>query len=327
MRRFIRYRQPKSTESAEAIEVWPVFVDVLAAALVFLLLAFFAILSRDVVAAKQRGDRDGRVAACNREHARVEGDHRRKMAGWEQYVQQLMSETTTTCAETLEKSVPWTEPLKHLRDARREKGVAEARHLEPFATSADESDSDGFKRGIVQYKYAFDGSGDISFRPGCAEPTFRVADLDTALARVVNAAALHSCTRLPEVAATEWCVIGFEVAGHADCVRLGAGSGLCGAHESQARDEWELSTNRAGHVIRRIIAADFQADDRFEIRAAGYEKRVPVNNACDCAGYGGQENHDCLDANRRVEFRIKMKTPALPVKPAKQALPDCEGLK
>ena len=115
-------------------------------------------------------------------------------------------------------------------------------------------------------------------------------------------------------AAQDVCTAGFEVAGHADCTGTDSG-----------RSYWELSTNRAGAVIRDLMTGDLdelaKTDVQFTIQASGYETRVAANPACSCDRDDWRGQRACLANNRRIELRFRIRTKVLPSAPQR---PECK---
>ena len=142
--------------------------------------------------------------------------------------------------------------------------------------------------------------------PGCPV-AIAAQDRKAALQSLVGVLLKLACARNPpadELGA--WCVEGLEVSGHTDAVR----------REAKGYTNWELSTDRAGQVIRDLTqpyAEQLDAPElreQFHLLASGYESRAP---AVECPA--ADKNAECHGKNRRVELRIRLRSEPLPANP------------
>ena len=83
----------------EAFEAWPALVDVWAAAFVFVLLVFFALLTRDLMRLRSQGANLARASVC----AQVKAVHDIEVQAWEKSIVREQDATVANFLESLEK--------------------------------------------------------------------------------------------------------------------------------------------------------------------------------------------------------------------------------
>jgi hypothetical protein len=290
MRRSKLRRLADRHESPEEMsEVWPAYVDVLAAGFVFVMLVLlaFAYTERQVQQSRDRQrrlrDRAGQLAM----------DKWRDDVGvWEKKAGDLVDASHASLMST------WSGLPECARSTLQLKELCSRRH--------DNTNAVRKSGGRIEIDVRCELSEEeIGFESGQWKPKFRSADDEHCLRRAAEVLYGHRC-RGSEVAGA-WCATGVEVEGHADCRRLTKG-GLT---------NWELSTNRAGAVIksmmldRPIAPIRLGAAPDFLVRAAGYEAQQPADLPgaasqvnCDCDG----PDDACHRRNRRVILRLKIAT-------------------
>ncbi len=277
-------------------EVWPAYVDVLSAAFVFILLAFLALMTRDAKSTEEREGGDKKVAKLAAE-----------ISKWQAEAGTLVYAVPDDYKRHLE-----TEVLAGLA-AREDLLKACVADLPGQAsTTFDESKLDPDRRHAVTVVCTL-RSDLISFVTGKWEPGYTPRDLQDALVRVARDLTTRECLPGPF---PRWCATGFDVVGHADCRPVSVE-----LHRNRKDDaggpsltNWELSTNRAGSVIRNMLAlgtpTEVSLRPSFDVFAGGREARDAVDPSCECS-----VTAPCHDQNRRVVIRIKLKSPPLPPKP------------
>jgi hypothetical protein len=274
-----RRRRHAPTESeSHSDEVWPAYVDVLSAAFVFVLLAFCAMLTNQLSA----------VAKPNPEPV-VDGPATPlpisspvgEVGG--DFIELLPDELKGVCALV----------------------SAELQAMDPALVGIYHQaliDRDG--RHPLTVVCSLDNNL-VRFASRSSMPEYTKTSVKPALGELAMLALSQPCA---EADAADWCVSGLEVVGHADCRRLG--------DEYTSTTNWELSTNRAGAVIRDMLAHisdDLVPPAPFRIGAGGREAREPIAPlvGCDTPSPDSVEQW-ALDKNRRVEVRVFLKTEVLP---------------
>lgn len=314
-----RSRRRQGDQEEQAFDVWPALVDVLAAAFVFLLLAFFGLLTRDVawqgtLAAREReaGEKLAREVACARKRAAHDHD----VEEWKGQVLAAQRETVAAYLKVLRGHLDAAE-----MDEARATLLVGACKPGPAVDKLDDGDQELARRRDVLLICGIQSGEDsdseetlIHFRVGDAEPDY-AGGLLYALREAAADLLERSCSK-ESYPIADYCAAGFEIAGHADCIGTDAG-----------RSYWKLSTDRAGSVIRDLMTYRLtniaRADLAFQIQASGYETRVAANSECSCDKTKDEWSRfpSCLAENRRVELRIKLKTKELPGRPK---VPECE---
>ena len=299
--------------------MWPALVDVLAAAFVFLLLAFFGLLTRDVawqgtLAAKEHeaGGKLAREVECARKRAA----HDKDVSDWTAQVLAAQRSTVDEYLRVLRGHLDGAD-----MDEAKASLLVDACKAGHAVDKLDDGDQEAVRRrdvlitcGIQSGESSDSDETLIHFRVGDAEPDY-AGGLLLALRDTAADLLDRSCSKSAEDKDT-YCAAGFEIAGHADCIGTDAG-----------RSYWKLSTDRAGSVIRDMMTYRLtkaaRADLPFQIQASGYETRVAANGDCSCDKDRDEWSQlpACLAENRRVELRIRLKTKEMPGRPKQ---PVCE---
>lgn len=276
-----RRRRHAATEpDSHADEVWPAYVDVLSAAFVFVLLAFCAMLTNQVSAAagmrKPRPSSTSVAPTINVSATPVDN-----ASG--DFLALLPAELAGVCALV----------------------SAELQAMDPALVGIYHQaliDRDGRHPLTVVCSL---GNNFVRFASRSSVPEYTRPEIKPALGQL----ALLSLSRPCALATADaWCVSGLEVVGHADCRRLG--------DDGASITNWELSTNRAGAVIRDMLGrvpGIAVPPSPFRIGAGGREAREPIAPlaGCDTPNPSAAERW-ALDKNRRVEVRVFLKTSVLP---------------
>lgn len=301
-------RRRHSTSSAHGeTEVWPAYVDVLSAAFVFVLLAFAALLTRDVA---QEDDRN----AAHARKVQDDSDFRTKQDEWLRNGAQAVRDAA-----------------EGMRDDLKPVGLAGACTL-PDATqlslnpllvasfSEKQLELDPDHRHPVTLVCTFSENA-LRFAKGKEEPE---PPSKREFVPKLQGLATRSANRRCQAATDRpsWCCAGLEVVGHSDCQPL----------PDDSKTNWELSTNRADWVLRQMVS-DLTVDQlrqrEFRLGASGRADREPrVDTSAICADKGnlkrilaGPDSEEkrvvdsTLSQNRRVEVLIFLRTKALEPRP------------
>jgi hypothetical protein len=320
VRKLFRYRAAQDRgEQEEELDAWPALVDVLAAAFVFMLIAFIGMLVREfglnarlAATAAEEGQLVAAQVAC----ARARAAHDKSMEAWSNSVVEAAEEATRTYAAAIG---------MRLREAGVSEGAAAAFERGCFVTRSDVDavvgpSSGPSRREVVLICAVPSGRYGpnwlMNFQLNQSDPEY-LPGFKQAMRAVVTDALAGSCTAANSPAAGKGCTAGFEVAGHADCTGTDAGNRY-----------WELSTNRAGAVIQdlmtNVLVDKARADVQFTIQASGYETRVAANRDCSCDRADWRGQTACLANNRRIELRFRIRTRVLPAAPTR---PDCKEVR
>lgn len=268
---------PQAAAEPEADDIWPAYVDGLSAAFAFMLLAFFALMTRD---AKQLEDLEaaeiaGRSAIGEYESALRAREQLRVSA-----LLQLQSEVAA-----INGALPKSNPSPCLLAAVDSIGNVSRVEAEIVCTFSE---------------------GRIQFPTGSSDPQYMPDDLKSQLGKLAELVRDRACTQTqPD---DQWCSASLEVHGHSDCVAMRTPDG---------KTEWELSTDRAGRVLRDMIqpadgaAVPLPAD--LTVLAVGEGDRRPTAKAapCDCK----VRDDPCHRPDRRVEVRFRVRSRSIGLPP------------
>jgi hypothetical protein len=248
------------------VEVWPAYVDALSAAFVFVLLLFFVVLIRDVRTAEEK-------------EARIKQIRRRDLASEAQqhaWTQSALANTIGLGALVND----WNSKLD----------------ISPIPCALD---TNGIRANIPNrmlsgtVRCRLDEST-INFGTNRVEPQYAPPILLQRLQAFAGDLQRRTCR--PGSTMVSWCVRTLEVHGHADCARLW----------NSSRTEWELSSDRAGQVLRDILERqhgdEIYRQTGLRPQAVGHGASEPVDNTCDCR----RGSDPCHDRNRRVDIIFQL---------------------
>lgn len=322
MRRLFRHRaNQERADQEDELDAWPALVDVLAAAFVFMLIAFIGMLVREfglnarlAATAAEEGEFLATQVACTRARAQYD----KSLEAWSKGVVAAAESATSTYADDmvtdlLAAGVSDSVAVEFRNGCTVKKVAGEA--------AAADAETKAARREILMICTVpsggrYDPDSLMHFEVGGAEPMY-APGLLRGLRAVIENALDTSCSAPDGADAKELCTAGFEIAGHADCTGTDAG-----------RNYWELSTNRAGAVIRDLMTDSLvdqaKSDLQFTIQASGYETRVAANPDCSCDRADWRGQTECLANNRRIELRFRIRTPVLPGIPLR---PECKEVR
>lgn len=307
-------RRHASPNSAHAeTEVWPAYVDVLAAAFVFVLLAFAALLTRDVADEEQRLELEGRSQQDLAEFGR-------QFQQWLQDGQAAVNEAAVGMASELT-------PVNLAASCT----LPDANQLGMNPTlvasfSEKQVELDPQRRHPVTLICTFSEER-LRFEPGDVRPDERSRRVAVPkLAEMAKKIVGRRCG--PQTNSSAWCASGLEVVGHTDCRPL----------PTDERTNWELSSDRADWVLRQMIGelGDLpKAQKDFRIGASGRADREPrADTSAICAAPDRLQRYllttlsglrdaaeSDLTQNRRVEVHVYLRTKPLAERPKPPQVP------
>lgn len=285
--------EPVVTEAPEATgDVWPAYVDVLASAFAFMLLAFLATLTKET---KAREEVEVQVGGELRERALRHDAFLLNLGAWGARHGALDTQIKGDLASRIGKHYfvgnrPCSEviPLASLCTL----ASTDLRSTLDAAKANEEA------RVALEYRYTCTlADEELKFKSGEAEPesSDRTAQVLACLAEMAKDLKDHSCCDPADprpcsgggADGESWCAVGLDVEGHADCVPF----------TGSDKTNWELSSARAGFVIRRMSErAKFLPTEQFRVKATGFERQQQVDQNCNCE----IKNDKCHTKNRRV---------------------------
>jgi flagellar motor protein MotB len=288
-----RRRQANAATHTDS-EVWPAYVDVLSAAFVFVLLTFAALLTRDVADAEQRQKDDETVRKEEIAFAKALSDWFKAGNDAVKQAAEGMANDITPVGLPASCTLPDAAQLQvnpTLVAAFSEQLIDKVQKRHPVTLVCTFSESE------------------LNFPVNQVEPDRAGRDLVPKLQKLARTVVNRHCSeadaRSPEL--RDWCASGIEVVGHTDCRPL---------MEHNRRTNWELSSDRAGWVLRQMISdlTDLPEDQhQFRTSAAGRADREPrhgyTNVPCDQRADAERKR------DRRVEVLIYLRTKPLDDKP------------
>jgi len=285
---------------AGAEEIWPAYVDVLSAAFVFILLAFFALMTRDV---KEHEDKEKE----QKTNVLAWTEYQAALSTWQRKAEQLIQDLPNWYLDHVQEEVLKDHPAaKELRKA--------CSHVENGIFRADGLDHDRRHELTIVCKLT---DALIFFKSKEWQPHYTPPELPQALVALANDLTSTACDVPAGAAKHPWCAAGIDVIGHTDCRHM------------DRSGNWELSTNRSGRVVKDMLAVDqpqpVKPSPGFRVIASGLEARSPEPGcACDEAGNAPP---GCHDRNRRVEVRIRLRSTPIELPPVPPAQRSGQGVR
>lgn len=302
-----RRRHVPQTPHAET-EVWPAYVDVLSAAFVFVLLAFAALLTRDVA------EQEERIYGAGMDRAEAE-KYQHAFAEWLRDGQLAVNHTAAEMANELT-------PVGLAASCTLPDAAQLAMNPNLVAAFSEKLvELDAARRHPVTLVCTFSPEA-LGFPEGETKPEpivrARVVPKLVALAqKIVD----RNCGL--ERGADAWCSSGLEIIGHTDCRPV----------TKNDSTNWELGSDRASWVLRQMLAGvpslGSLRQESFRVGAGGRadrEPRVDTSSACgnsdsiqsllssSLPGLRRAVEAD-LAQNRRVELLVFLRTKPLAPRP------------